>query len=431
MNILVVSEKFCKGGLETHINFYYEKLKEKHNFYFAFGKYEKSDYLKDAIIYPNFNFSRNSSISDFILDVNQLVDIIKKYKIDVIHVHPFYSLFPAAIAANICKIKLIYSYHGYASINFVENAIDTSLFMFLVNHRIDNIISVSKGVTDYFNDLHAKKITYIPNLIDESTYNKHRVTLNKKWAFVSRIDADKFNSITKLLSIINELDISELDIFGSGDMESELQKYIDNNKLSNKVFIKGYTYNINESINSYTGVIGVGRVVIESLCMNYPTMFVGYNKIIGVIDKKIYNEGKELNFVPQLFDEISVSNLKEQINEINNGCYAKYQFRRNVINDLGTGNIKKYLDVLKNTDKCSLEPINEFYNSLNELKDKKQIFYESFDVLNLIDQKFSPIVSNIFFKALVKNALINLKNKNDIKELKKIINKSNKEKIKK
>ena len=40
MNVLVVSENFDLGGLETHINMYYRTLKDKVNFVFAFANYK-------------------------------------------------------------------------------------------------------------------------------------------------------------------------------------------------------------------------------------------------------------------------------------------------------------------------------------------------------------------------------------------------------
>lgn len=38
MNLLIVSESFIKGGLETHINTYYNLMnKKEHNVFFAFS----------------------------------------------------------------------------------------------------------------------------------------------------------------------------------------------------------------------------------------------------------------------------------------------------------------------------------------------------------------------------------------------------------
>ena len=39
MKILVVSDNFSKGGLETQINTYYNNLPNNIEFVFAFGKY--------------------------------------------------------------------------------------------------------------------------------------------------------------------------------------------------------------------------------------------------------------------------------------------------------------------------------------------------------------------------------------------------------
>ena len=57
MNILILTDTFSKGGLETHIDTMYNELKKNNNIFFAFSNYEKNNYLKDATIYTNFKFS--------------------------------------------------------------------------------------------------------------------------------------------------------------------------------------------------------------------------------------------------------------------------------------------------------------------------------------------------------------------------------------
>ena len=42
MNVLIVSDKFKCGGLETHIKTIYDKLKKRNKIFFAFGDYESN-----------------------------------------------------------------------------------------------------------------------------------------------------------------------------------------------------------------------------------------------------------------------------------------------------------------------------------------------------------------------------------------------------
>ena len=71
MNILIVSNNFSKGGLETHIDTLYNSLSNNNNFIFCFGTYENNNYIKNATIYDKFHFSYLSSINDFIEDIER------------------------------------------------------------------------------------------------------------------------------------------------------------------------------------------------------------------------------------------------------------------------------------------------------------------------------------------------------------------------
>ena len=201
MKILIVSEKFVKGGLETHINTYYDLIKDASDIYFAFSKYEDNGYLKDAKIYDNFNFNFNSTISEFCSDVENLVKIIRENNIDIVHVHPFYSFFPALFATAITNVKLVYTYHGYGSINFISSNIDSMLFLYGIENKVDKVFCVAENAIEYFKELHNQNIIFLPNIIDEDIYKEHDVINNKKWALISRIDADKYQSIIKFFDI--------------------------------------------------------------------------------------------------------------------------------------------------------------------------------------------------------------------------------------
>lgn len=403
MNILVVSENFIKGGLETQINTYYELLKNKHNFYFAFSKYEDNGYLKDAKISKGFNFSSSSSIKDFINDVNKLVKIIKDNNIDVIHAHPFYSFFPSLFAANLTGIKFVYSYHGYVSMNFISNMNDTLLFMHALDNRLDKVFCASNNIIEYFEELHNKNAVYIPNIIDEKIYKEHKLVLNKKWALISRLDNDKYPSIIKFLSMLDKLDIDIVDIYGSGSMENNIKKFIKKNKLENKVFFKGFTNQIYNCLDNYNGTIGIGRVTLESLCMNYPSILIGYNKVVGIINKNLYNDVKNINFVPAALNDISIEEFNKELNDINLQKYDDYLLRKEVVNDFGTKNINKYVSELESIKVKNTDDLNIIFNEIKNIKNKNENFYTSLDVFTQLYFKLTAITKNPYFKIIANN----------------------------
>lgn len=415
MKILIVSEKFVKGGLETHINTYYDLIKDASDIYFAFSKYEDNGYLKDAKIYDNFNFNFNSTISEFCSDVENLVKIIRENNIDIVHVHPFYSFFPALFATAITNVKLVYTYHGYGSINFISSNIDSMLFLYGIENKVDKVFCVAENAIEYFKELHNQNIIFLPNIIDEDIYKEHDVINNKKWALISRIDADKYQSIIKFFDMLPKLDIDRIDIYGSGNREDKLKEYITKNKLSNKIKLKGFTNKIYNILDNYTGTIGIGRVTLESLCMNYPSILIGYDKVLGVINEDLYNEVKKINFVPAALDDIDIEEFNKQLKKINKGNYKHYQLRKNVIKDFGKNKVNTYLEELKNCKKITNSTFNEMFNEFNNISDKNEHFYTSQSTFDIISKKIAANTKNPYFKIIINsyvtnNTLINRQN---------------------
>ena len=118
MNILVVSDNFSIGGLETQIKTYYSNLPQNYKMIFCFGNYKEDVDLKNAQIYTDFSFSYADTIEKFCNDVEMLVKIINENKIDVIQVHPYYCFFASLFASQLTGVKLLYTYHGQEVLTF-------------------------------------------------------------------------------------------------------------------------------------------------------------------------------------------------------------------------------------------------------------------------------------------------------------------------
>lgn len=323
MNILVISDSFSTGGLETQIKTYYNNLPKGVNIIFAFGNYNEDLDLVDAKIYTNFSFSFSDTISDLCNDVYRLVNIIKQNNINVIHVHPYYCFYASLFASQLTGVKMVYSYHGQGSFNFLKTMISNPIFFYAFEKGcVSNVLSVSKNGINCFNRVSYKNVVMIPNPIDTKKFLKANVINNHKWALISRIDDDKINEIKKMLLIMDDFDIDAIDIYGDGSCLEDLKEFIEFNNLGNKVKLLGYCNNVYSTVNyKYNGIIGIGRVVLESLIMGFPTILIGYGKVTGFINKDIYLKIKDYNFV------------NEHINVYNNVLPTNYE-RYFLMNDV-------------------------------------------------------------------------------------------------
>ncbi len=402
MKILVVCDNFSKGGLETQIDTYYQNLSSNDKMIFAFGKFTKTNLLKHATIYDGFNFSYNDTIKDFCEDVEKLIEIIKKEKIDVIHVHPYYGYFASLFASQLTKVKIVYSYHGISSFNFAKTNISQPLFLYAFEcGAIAKVFSVSKIGIDCFNNFGYKNIVLLENPIDLKKFPVAKYVYNNKWLLVSRIDSDKIEEIKLIIRKMNEFNIMQIDILGDGSEINNLEKFIEDNKLSEKVHLNGYSDKIYEEFTGkYNGIIGIGRVVLEALAMKVPCILIGNNKITGYVNKKIYNQIKDINFINRT---INVSNNKmideNEIESIFNDIKNNYSIK--VV-------LKKYFEILKESESIFMTNLVELYEEISVLNKNEELkncyFHKERLVYNLVDKyvnKFSikNDIVNIFVNA--------------------------------
>lgn len=380
MNILIISQNFSRGGLETQIYTQYNFMKKNNKFYFAFASYNSNLNLKEAKIYDGYNFSTDASVEEFCSDVENLVNIIKENKIDVIHVHPFYSVFPAVFAAKITNIPIIYSFHGYGSFNFPYQVNDVILLQCMLESEIDEVFSVSElGVSAINNATFTDKAMFLPNSVDLNKYKKHNVVNNKTWALISRVDSDKIEEINKLISMLDKIDIEKICIYGDGNKREELEQFVQDNKLTDKVVLMGHSDNLWEELNGkYNGVIGIGRVVMEAIAMSYPTMLIGYKKIAGIIDLKMYNMVKKYNFINRMIPDISIEKLNEQLKQVYSNEDERELLYNNFEQEFSAQKIySQYEEVIQSMQSLNVYNIKKIYDELKNISDTNEKMYSS------------------------------------------------------
>ena len=372
MKILVVSEVFSRGGLETQIKTYYDNLPQDTEMVFAFSKYTGVVLMENAKIYTGFHFCFNDTVSDFCDDVQRLIEIIETEKIDVIHAHPFRSFFAALFASQLTNIKLVYTYHGLESFNFVSTNTTAAVFKYAFEiGAVAKLFSVSNRGVESFKKIGYNNSCFMPNPIDIQKYKKAEYIKNKKWAIISRLDVDKISEIKLVLLNLEKYGIENIDIYGSGSCTNELEDFINEHKLSSKVKYMGYCSDLYGTVHQkYNGIIGIGRVVLEGLAMGMPVLLIGYSKISGFVNTAVYNEIKGNNFSNY---GMNIKNAEmpeeDEIKSIQQDVYANMS--SSVI-------VKQYLDLLSNAESVFSENLRKMYykiKSLAEDEATKNVFF--------------------------------------------------------
>lgn len=397
--ILIISESFLQGGLERHIITQFSEKNMKYVPVFAFHNYKKNEELNGFKIYE---ISLGYTIKDVLSTINELVDIIKKEKIDVIHVHPFYTLFPAIFASQITGVAIVYTIHGFSSINFAKDINSNILYRVFLNYCKPLVISVDKS---YLNVLKyrylAENVTYIPNSIDTSKYYETEVIKNNKWLLIVRLDKDKKKEIVCVLENLKDMNI-HLDIIGDGSEKEALCNLVKKLNLEKKVNFLGFKENVSEYIKNYNGVMGLGQVVLEGLCSNRPVLLIGYGKISGMIDKKLFNEIKNNNFVNRntnnIFSLEEFKNVNDNLDKYLLAKEVKREFCSKVVN-------KKYFEAIDNAVINKFDNILDIYNDLINLNQEvlEKSFYNSIEVCQILENN---LINRVTDDEIIKSIIL-------------------------
>lgn len=162
------------------------------------------------------------------------------------------------------------------------------------------------------NGYNESNITVISNRIKVNPSNNylefynHLTDINEKIIvlFASRLDRDKFCSIEKMLSLIEEISkyVSNVEfrIAGSGEYYDLIKQKVEtiNIKLNgnNNVILLGHINDIEKEYNKAHIVFGKGRSVIEALLYNKIGFVISEDKKVSLCDLESYENLYYYNF---------------------------------------------------------------------------------------------------------------------------------------
>lgn len=312
MNILVVTDQFKQGGLETHIAAYAGALCRAHTVWVACADYTPTGLLDDAQVLTGFRFSFYDTVAELRADVERLCGVIREKQIDIVHVHPWYGLYAACFAAARTGAKLVTTVHGFVSLNYLGNAYDELWMESILTDAVSHAFSVSRLGLDMLASMHMPRASLLPNAVDFDRFRPAQPAQNRRWAMVTRLDADKAAAVTALIGMLPELEIDALDVYGDGACADQLRAPAE--ACPKPVRFMGHSTALHEQLRQdYFGVIGLGRCAVEGLALGLPVMLAGYGKVCGLIDAALYERAAETNFVAEGFPAVGVEALNRQL----------------------------------------------------------------------------------------------------------------------
>ena len=280
------------GEWDKYINHFQSNNVEVINLNFSYLKYlPKKGFLGSRISY----------IIIFLFSFIPLLNLLKREKPDFIILHLITSLPLLLLNLFNFNTKFILRISGYPNLNKIRK-----IFWKSISNKIYKITTPTEDLLKQLsikNIFETKKLFYLPDaminikefLLHKSNYKSKNVELIKNKYFISigRLTKQKNFSylINEFANFSSKNKNYKLLIFGEGEEKNKLSNLIYKKKLTNNVFLMGYSNNIYFYLQKSSGFIlsslweEPGAVLMEaaisntfiisSNCLNGPSEFLG------------------------------------------------------------------------------------------------------------------------------------------------------------
>src|SRR5690606_29451491 len=127
-NILVLTEYFAAGGLETQLRSQARSLGEHGIQMHLAASSPRSDLAENAFASALYDLPMQTSADIFLETIAKVEECVDEYDIDLIHAHPFFSFMVGMVVAQRRKLPLVSTLHGPSSISLGGETIYDLLF---------------------------------------------------------------------------------------------------------------------------------------------------------------------------------------------------------------------------------------------------------------------------------------------------------------
>lgn len=377
MNVLIVTDFFVRGGLETHILGYCQTLQDMgHKVSVVVGNEPRVGPLQKIVGDRILQVPISMTMSG--LDIQNVTKAIagfgRRYGCDVVHAHPFMSLIVGTIAAAKMRKPYVTTLHGPACLS---NLWGSTYRLFLEGIAFADAFAtfcVSKEIIRRVRLLQPNgRYHLLPNGIDVARFTGAFRNDKGPWALIARLDQDKVLGLKHFLSqfsMATECKIP-VHIFGEGDARSELENWLSAHLDHAPIIMKGHSDDLDLELRAgYSGVAGMGRVVLEAGALGLPVVLCGYDGIKGLIEPFAMASLQERNLSGRGLTAIDTTELQSQLLGLSQNP-QKYNLRAWIVQHANEASVwSDYVKLLSAIpDHVDYEWLSRVNVLLNNLKD--------------------------------------------------------------
>jgi len=319
-SVLVTTEMFTVGGLETHLCGEVAELSRLGcEVHLAVGQ-QYSDLMLPkqlASLTTGLAFGPDATMDDLVESVEKLRQLIRNYKVECIHAHPFVSLIASCIAAELEGIAFAVTLHGPVSLRNSYGPVYEFLIRSIILPQTGLVVVVSDEIARLSEPYVAPgTLVMLPNSITPSVHvDSDAKTVDPRWLVVSRLDAAKCKGILDFIEKAYVIGIPGIRIAGDGPAMQNLQGDLLETGLLDFVELLGVRTDIRALMRTSAGVGGMGRVVLEGLSEHRPVVLIGYDGVKGVVNQELFLHAKLANFSGRNLPTVKTVVLERQFKD--------------------------------------------------------------------------------------------------------------------
>ncbi|GEM_PF-1641147 len=307
--ILTVFEQYLAGGFETHLDTVLTGLIEAGaEVYTASGPDFSSSPAADRVIeHLQLDFASFDGAS-VLSSVEQLVEMIRRRRIDVLHIHPYRCLPAAVCAALLTERPFLLNIHAPLSLpellsNFGSFFVDT--FGRLAVPYASRLLAVSEDSASTYVDVFGAdpKLTLVArNPISMPAFEGLRNERKEGPValYASRLDADKASSSRAALGLLAALHSKDpawrIVVAGAGQDMTCLVSFANSIGLSNVEWV-GMKRDMLPLYAEADLVIGMNRVILEGLAAGRLSIVSNCEGLVGPVTPGNFKELQKDNFL--------------------------------------------------------------------------------------------------------------------------------------
>lgn len=301
-SLLVVTEIFEVGGLETHVRDEIAFLSRAGcSVHLATGRRFSSLLLppEAASLTGGLALGPESTLGDLVQSVEALRRLIRERGVECVHAHPFTSLLPGFIAAELERVPFVMTLHGPASLAGCYGPLHDFVLDAVLLPRSSLVVAVSEEVAGLAAPyLGTRGALVLPNSVDVDRFDGGGAGGGSDpwWLVVSRLDPTKIRGVVDFIRRAAAAGLPGVRVAGEGPARAELERLLEKERLTGYAELLGERGDIPDLIGAARGVAGMGRVALEGLAARKPVFLVGYDGVKGLLDPSLALRAAEANF---------------------------------------------------------------------------------------------------------------------------------------